>query len=142
VARRSRDTGSIYRRKDGLYVAQYKGQYRYSKDEATARAKLRELLATAEQEQPENITVAAYLDKWLTYAQQNLKPPTVKRYREVIEIYVKPCLGSKKLHKVGALTVQEMYSDMLWRLSRQSPSTVSLVRPNRRTQCENYTYLR
>jgi len=59
MTRRSRDTGSIYQLKDGLYVAQYGGQYRYSKDKATAGAKLRELLASAEEVKPENITVAA-----------------------------------------------------------------------------------
>jgi integrase len=126
MGRRSRGDGSIYKRKsDGLYVAQYKGRYRYSKDKATAKAKLLKLMTSAEEVVPENITTAAFMDRWMTFAEQNLKPATVKRYREAIKIYIKPNLGDKKLHKVDALTVQQMYSQML--TDGLSPATVNLV---------------
>jgi hypothetical protein len=126
MGRRSRGDGSIYKRKsDGLYVAQYKGRYRYSKDKATAKAKLLKLMTSAEEVVPENITTAAFMDRWMTFAEQNLKPATVKRYREAIKIYIKPNLGDKSLHKVDALTVQQMYSQML--TDGLSPATVNLV---------------
>jgi integrase len=126
MGRRSRGDGSIYRRKsDGLYVAQYNGKYRYSKDKATAKAKLLKLMTSAEESKPETITIAAFIDRWLTFAEQNLKPATIKRYREAIEIYVKPNLGNTKLHKVDAITVQDMYASM--QRNGLSPATVNLV---------------
>src|SRR5215217_2041372 len=126
MGRRHSGDGSIYKRKsDGLYVAQYKGKYRYSKDKATAKAKLLKLMTEAEESKPETITTAAFMDRWLTFAEQNLKPATVKRYREAIKIYINPCLGDRKLHKVDALTVQDMYSRML--RGGLTPATVNLV---------------
>ena len=125
MARRMRGEGSVYERKDGYWVAQYKGRYRYAKTKKEAKRKLLELLKAGEVHKPHRITVALFMDRWIEYAQQNLKPATIKRYREAVEIYVKPSLGNKKLHKVDAITVQEMYASM--RRNGLSPATVNLV---------------
>ena len=59
VGRRNAGDGSLYFRRDkGLWVAQYEGVYRYSKDKDKAKAKLRELLSNAHESKPENITVS------------------------------------------------------------------------------------
>src|SRR5215217_9531281 len=100
MARRSPGEGSIYKRKDGLWVAQINGTYRYAKTEADAKAKLYKLLAGIEECKPENITLSALMDRWFEYAAPNLKPATIKRYREAIQIYIKPNLGRTKLHKL------------------------------------------
>ena len=125
MARRMRGEGSVYERKDGYWVAQYKGRYRYAKTKKEAKRKLLELLKAGEVHKPHGTTVAAFMDRWIEFAQQNLKPATIKRYREAAEIYVKPSLGDKKLHKVDAITVQEMYASML--RNGLSPATVKLV---------------
>jgi site-specific recombinase XerC len=65
------------------------------------------------------------MDQWLGFVEQNLKPPTVKRYREAVRIYITPELGSKKLHKLDALTIQQMYADKA--RGGLSASTVNLV---------------
>jgi hypothetical protein len=63
MGRRHSGDGSIYKRKsDGLYVAQYKGKYRYSKNKATAKAKLLKLMTEADESKPETITTAAFID--------------------------------------------------------------------------------
>jgi hypothetical protein len=114
MARRMRGEGSVYERKDSYWVAQYKERYRYAKTKQEAKRKLLELLKAGDVlHQPNGITVAAFMDRWLAFAEQNLKPPTVKRYREAIKIYIKPNLGNTKLHKLDALTIQQMYSNML-----------------------------
>jgi integrase len=120
-----RGEGSVYERKDGYWVAQYKGRYRYAKTKKEAKRKLLELLKAGEVYKPHGPTVTAFMDRWIEFAQQNLKPATIKRYREAVEIYVKPSLGNKKLHKVDAITVQEMYASM--RRNGLSPATVNLV---------------
>ena len=65
VTRRKHGEGSIYQRKDGSWVAQFKGKYRYAKDEESAKRKLYAMLSGAEETKPANITVAAALDEYL-----------------------------------------------------------------------------
>ncbi len=98
MRRRSAGDGSLYYRADKrLWVAQYAGVYRYSKDKDKARAKLHELLTQSVAAKPENITVGTLLDQWLEFATPNLKPASIKRYSEIIRIYLKPALGQRKL---------------------------------------------
>ncbi len=66
MTRRSAGDGSLYLRADKqLWVAQYNGVYRYSKDEDKAKEKLEELLSTAYASKPENIMVSTLIDPWL-----------------------------------------------------------------------------
>jgi integrase len=126
MTRRIRGEGSVYQRKDGYYVAQYKGQYRYAKTKKDAKKKLLELIKAGEARKPDSkTTVSAFMDRWITFAEQNLKPATVKRYREAIQIHIKPNLGNKKLDKLDAISVQDMYATM--QRSGLSPATVNLV---------------
>jgi DNA-binding transcriptional ArsR family regulator len=126
MARRMKGAGSVYERKDGYWVAQYKGQYRYAKTEKEARKKLLELIKAGEARKPDSkTTVAAFMDRWMTFAEQNLKPATVKRYKEAIEIHIKLSLSDKKLHQLDALSVQDMYATM--QQDGLSPATVNLV---------------
>jgi integrase len=135
MARRMKGAGSVYERKDGYWVAQYKGQYRYAKTEREAKKKLLELIKAGETRKPgSKTTVAAFMDRWITFAEQNLKPATVKRYREVIEIHIKPNLGSNKLHKLDAMTVQDMYASM--QHGGLSPATVNLVHSVMSSACK------
>jgi integrase len=125
MARRKAGEGSVYQRKDGSWVAQHEGVYRYAKDEATARQKLYKLLAGAEESRPENITVSRHLDDYFKYAQANLKPRTVKRYREAIEVHLKPALGKHKLHALDAQTIEDVYASKLQ--EGQSPASISVM---------------
>jgi integrase len=125
MARRSPGEGSVYKRKDGYWVAQYGGKYCYAKTKKEAKRKLLELLKAGEDFKPENITVGLFMDRWLGFAKPSFKPATVKRYREAIEVHIKPALGDTKMHKVNSLRVQELYARML--RAGLSPATVNLV---------------
>jgi integrase len=123
LKRRAAGAGSLYYRADkGLWVAQHEGVYRYSKDRAVAQAKLNELLAQTEASKPANITVSTLLNQWLAFASPNLKPASIKRYKEVIRIYLKPALGHCKLSSLSAYQVQQQYSR--WLASGISPNAV------------------
>ena len=128
MARREQGTGSIYQRKDGSWVAQYRGSYRYAKTEQEARRKLRQRLrSTAGEgsENPSNITVGTALDDYyLKSARQHLKTRTVTRYAEVIELHLKPAFGGRKLHTLTAIEVERLYAVKLQSLS---PSTAQLI---------------
>jgi integrase len=123
--RRDKGLGSIYKRKDGLWVAQYKGQYLYSKDKATAKHKLTQMLQQPDQARPTNVTVGSALDQYLESSKPNLKPRTVYRYSEACRVHLKPALGRTKLHKLTALEIEGLYARMLG--SGSSPATVRLV---------------
>jgi site-specific recombinase XerC len=82
-------------------------------------------MTEADEVSPKNITVGKYIDRWLDFAKPNLKPSTIKRYREAIEVHIKPAFGDAKLHKVDALTVQEMYAAMM--RAGLSSTTVNIV---------------
>jgi hypothetical protein len=127
MTRRSAGDGSLYYRADkDLWVAQYNGVYRYSKDEDKARDKLDELLSNADGSKPEKITVSTMLDQWYEYQSPNIKPATAKRYREVIRIYVKPAFGHIKLRTLAAYDVQQQYSKWLASSVSPTPSTTSI----------------
>jgi integrase len=123
LGRRAAGDGSLYYRADkNLWVAQHNGVYRYSKDRAVAQEKLDELLSNAEATKPENITVSTLLDQWLAFATPNLKPASIKRYKEIIKIYLEAALGHCKVSSLTAYQVQQQYSK--WLGSGISPSTV------------------
>jgi hypothetical protein len=53
-----------------MYVAQYNGQYKYSKDKATAKQNLKQMLQQADTAKPSNITIGEILNDYLKYAGQ------------------------------------------------------------------------
>jgi integrase len=124
MPRRNAGEGSLYQRKDGSWCAQFQGQYRYAKDKDTAKAKLYAMLTATEQAQPKNITIGKVLDDYLAAAKQNLKPRTVKRYREAIAD-LKPALGNTKMHALEAAQIEEMYARKL--RHGTSPSSIRLL---------------
>jgi integrase len=125
MGRRGRGDGSVYQRKDGSWVAQFQGKYRYAQTEDAAKQKLYKMLTGAEESKPTTIPVVKLLDEYISAVTPNLKPRTVKRYREAIEVHLKPALGKTKLHHLDALKIEGMYSRKLQQ--GVSPSTIQLI---------------
>ena len=118
--RRSPGEGSIYQRKDGLWVAQYKVEtpsgkktkYIYGKVRKEVAAKLARAIAEKDSGvfyDSENLTTGAYLDSWLDSIKDSLKERTVTRYEIVVRVHLKPTIGHVKLDKLNPLQVQDMY---------------------------------
>lgn len=122
MARRPKGTGSVYQRKDGSWVAQYRGSYRYAKTEHEARQKLEKLLQHShEDHNGQSITVCKALDDYLASSSKyNLKPRTVQRYQQVIDMYLKPSFGTVELHKLTAIQIEDLYAEC-------TPGTVQLI---------------
>ena len=125
MGRRGRGDGSVYQRKDGSWVAQFQGKYRYAQTEDAAKQKLYKMLTNTEESKPKTITVSKHLDEYIQHTSINLKPRTVKRYREAIEVHLKPALGKVALHQLDALKIEEMYARKLQQ--GVSPSTIQLI---------------
>jgi integrase len=118
--RRGRGEGSIYRRKDGSWVAQYtignKRRYICGTTRKDVAARLNK--ATAERDSgivydAENLKLADYLDRWLEPIEGTLRERTWQRHEEITRLHLKPTIGSVRLDKVNALEVQSLYRSKL-----------------------------
>lgn len=60
------------------------------------------------------VTFGQYLDRWMEdYCLSNLAPRTYKRYKEIINLHIKPDLGLVLLSRLQPLDLQRHYSQML-----------------------------
>lgn len=56
------------------------------------------------------LTVGAYLDKWLVVKRAKLQPRTHARYEELIRLHVKPVVGHVALAKLRPLHIEKAYA--------------------------------
>jgi integrase len=130
--RRGRGEGSIYRRKDGMWVAQYtigdKRRYLYGKTKAEVTEKLTKAMADRDSGlvfDAGKMTVGEYLDRWLDSIRDTLRRRTWTRHEEVVRLHLKPSLGGIRLDRVNALQIQSLYRTKLD--SGLSPRTVRII---------------
>jgi integrase len=63
---------------------------------------------------PVRMSVASYLEYWLTnYARPNLSAKTTERYEEIIRTHLVPALGHISLSRLQPSQIQQAYADML-----------------------------
>ena len=139
MARRGANEGSIFCRKDGRWVAQIDTGWRdgkrrlkscYFQTQAAAIEALPELrkrYGCLDAEELSTATLAEYAGRWLTQiALEDIKARTVKSYKQLLNLYVLPTLGRKKLVDVRSqdirALVRTLYSRSLGR------NTVRLAR--------------
>lgn len=64
-------------------------------------------MRAAHDERGTSLTVAIYLDRWLSEIEGDIEPPTREFYRANVERYLRPALGDRPL---DGLTVEELES--------------------------------
>ena len=123
--KRGNGEGSIYKRNDGRWVGQYlvhtakgpKYRYLYGRTRQVVAKKLTEAMAQRDGGltfEAGSLTVADYLDKWLTESARNrLRPKTYKDYCGLTRLHIIPALGHLKLKKLTPLHVQGFYGSKL-----------------------------
>jgi integrase len=118
--RRSRGEGSVYQRRDGLWVGRYEAagrrKYVYGKSKKAVTDKLRERLSSGLANlapEGDGMRVEGYLDKWLPTVKDTVKERTWTRHEEIVRLHLKPSIGHVKLQKLNALDVQELYRTKL-----------------------------
>lgn len=119
MPKKANGEGSVYRRKDGRWVASLRlnGVRRtvYARSEREARAKLRELqgqvAVTGALPNPGTRTVADLVEEWLASA-STLKPSTAAQYREFFDRYARARLGHVRLAKVTPDALQRLYAGL------------------------------
>ena len=113
--------GSIYRRKDGRWCAEYKDfnrktRYLYAKTRKEVSAKLRNALADRDAglaSDSEGLTIEKYMDRWLESQRDRVRSGTFKPYEAIIRLHIKPTLGKIQLDKLNALQLEELYRQKL-----------------------------
>ncbi len=86
------------------------------KDAETYLSKTQTSISAGTFVEPSALTVGAYLDRWLqTAAQRRVRESTFTGYSELLERYVRPAFGEKRLSDLRPLHIQSLYTEMLER---------------------------
>lgn len=121
---RAKGEGSIFQRKDGMWVASVEGGYDgngkriqkrvYSRDYRTLVAKLNELKSDVEDgiAVDRSMTVAGWLDYWLPNIHKNrIRPSTYRDYGHTAN-NIKESIGHKKLVDLTSVHVRGMHKTL------------------------------
>jgi integrase len=122
MGKRANQEGSVYKRKDGRWVASIvlengKRKSVYCKTQQEAIKAVRK--ANQDKDQGlllpgEDQTLGTFLTTWLQDTVKNkVRPRTYERYRELIELHVVPMLGKIQLQKVSPQHLQKLYNQKL-----------------------------
>ena len=88
-------------------------RYVYGKTQKEMMQKLnvmKEQYKSANLTEDSNMTVSEWLDKWLTeYLAGTVRPQTLERYQRIVNTYIRPNIGKKKLAFLSTNDVQRMY---------------------------------
>ncbi len=130
--KRGQGEGSLYKRKDGLWVAQFYAQgtkvYKYCKTQGEARDWLQQIrnqmqsglsLAAAQ------ITLNQFLQQWLESHKVSLRPKTIQQYEQIVNQYLAPASGQIKLRELRPDHIQALYNSIL--RQGKSERTVLLI---------------
>lgn len=99
---------------DGKRKKKEKGGFKTKREAEVALAKaINEYNNAGQVFEPNEITVSDYLDFWLdNYCKMNLKYNTQLAYLNIIELHLKPTLGTYKLKALNGATIQEYANDL------------------------------
>ncbi len=115
--KRGNGEGSLYRRKDGLWVGQYKIQthdltktkYIYAKTRKEAASKLADALAERDSGvvyECGSMSLGAYLKRWLENTKGTVRERTWMRAEVDVRVHIDPVLGKSRLDRLSALQLQ------------------------------------
>jgi integrase len=124
--------GSVYQRKDGRWVAQYrdakdKVRYIYRRSKAEARKALREALKDRDDGYvpADKLTVGLYVDGWMAERKNTVSGRTWRVQESMLRNRVKPHIGDVRLCRLSPADVRGMYLRLL--SDGLTPSTVGNV---------------
>jgi integrase len=124
--------GSVYQRKDGRWVAQYrdakdKVRYIYRKTKQDAKKALREALQDRDEGYvpADKLTVGQYVDEWMDERKNTISGRTWRVQESMLRNRVKPHIGDCRLCKLSAKDVRGMYRRLV--KDGLSPSTIGRI---------------
>src|SRR5215203_3530083 len=124
--------GSVYQRRDGRWVAQYrdakgKTRYLYRKTKGEAKKALREALRDRDEGfvPADKLTVGLYLEEWMDERRNTVSGRTWRVQESMLRNRVKPHIGDVRLSKLSPADVRAMYRRLL--TDGLTPSTIGQV---------------
>jgi integrase len=124
--KRGQGEGSIYKRKDGLWVAAVNLGYQsgklrrkvyYGKTREEVQERLVAALSDVQKGIPiptERQTLAQFLQSWLAeVVKPSVRPKTLKTYDYIVKLHILPDLGNRVLTKLSPQDVQRFLNDKL-----------------------------
>src|SRR5215217_8954352 len=124
MGRRPKGSGSIYTRKDGTVIGQYevdtpngkKRRYIRGKNKKDVASRLAKAIADRDSGyvfDSGNLTLSAYLSRWLASIKGTIREGSWKQYEMVVRIHIIPALGDIKLERLTTLHIQNLYQQKL-----------------------------
>lgn len=117
MSKRANGEGCIIHRADGKWEARLticgKRKSVYGKTQADVMRKLKELMATRDNEidiDASNMTVEQWLEIWMSEYRNGVKASTRATYAQDIRLHINPFIGDVKLSKLTTVAVQRMYN--------------------------------
>jgi integrase len=130
--KRGQNEGSIYKRKNGLWVGQItigaKREYMYFKTQREVREwlKLKQSQIDAGVDLAKaDTTIAEYLKEWLSTKAMEIRPKTHDQYLGVVARHINPIIGQVKLKDLRPDQIQVLYNRKL--REGASPRTVKII---------------
>jgi hypothetical protein len=140
MSKRSHGDGGIDKRGENSWRLRYRiNSKRYSLafhgTLSEARKKLRELIRsgdTGTHVEPDKITVAEWIDRWITAgapdrSQKKAGRRTVERYSELLRCHVTPALGPRRLQQLQATEIDDLYVALAAKLKPRTAHHVHIV---------------
>src|SRR5215210_1492056 len=125
MGKRGNGEGSISRRKNGGWIAQYvvytsSGRKRrtvYGKTRSEVATKLAKAISNRADGltfDAKNLTVGKYLDSWLKNSvQDTVRLTTYQGYERIVRLHIKPTLEGIKLDRLTPVHVRSLYRERL-----------------------------
>lgn len=135
--------GKIRKRKDGLFEARIttgvnpgtgnlirRSLYGKTREEVqTKRIEILKELDDGIYLEPSKITVAEWMDSWLTlYIENSVKQFTHRAYQGVIDNHIKPMLGATKLPALTPLIIQHFYYSLQKGSGKKKPLSPKTIK--------------
>ena len=137
--KRAKGEGTLTKRKDGTWQGSISLGYHpdgrrnrpvvYGKTQREAREKLEAIKQRASQGtfSDAELTVKAYLERWLKEKERQVKPRTVEIYRYCVDTLIGPRLGHTKLSDLTPLAVQTMIGSIADEVGKSSANKARTV---------------
>lgn len=110
--------GNIIKVKEGSYRLRYRDESKYvkAKNDSAAERLLAKFITDVDSgdfEQPSKVTFKEFSNRWLKdYAEIELAPKTVFRYRQLLEARIYKMFGDKRLGRIKPLDLVEFYNGL------------------------------
>jgi integrase len=114
-------TGHIRQRSPGSWEVRYRAGGKTKTEtvrggKRDAQRRLRELLTLVDQnrhpEDPDRLTVAQWLDRWLGIVKPELAAQTHIGYETAVRVHIAPAIGDRQLSRLSPVDIQNFYSTL------------------------------